>query len=348
MLVILNGVETIHKKFLARKIVAALNTFVVDGYTVDFAIEPFKVTSPTGEIVYCMAHGDQPATNKLLIDLDNDGVIDPEGNATFAKIIELQDKLFLEGGKTNHFYSVFIDLLYDFGITDTLNFPNSGGPTLRHPHGYDDVLENYNNRLGTTHVITGIFSKGFINKIKNDIGSENVIALNIIRNPSTCALLHRKTPDFYEDPGKELTLEEDLKKFKQSIINAAILSQLSDVITIKFEDIITAGKFTINNIDIPLPAGYDKHNEWLTVWENENVIPLNLVSSEELDSYNTLFQHYLSNEKTKATDMLEYINLLRTTPINEEQLLALGDIKMPEDIFVLLGYTPLTREDISE
>ena len=95
MLIILSGVETIHKKFLARKIIAALNTFTVDGYTVDFSIEPFKVTDSTGKIVYCMAHGDQPATNELLIDLDNDGVIDPAGNATFDKILELYNKFSL-------------------------------------------------------------------------------------------------------------------------------------------------------------------------------------------------------------------------------------------------------------
>jgi len=352
MLVILNGVETIHKKFFARKILAALNTFNVDGYNVDFNIEPFKVTDVNGKIVYCMAHGDQPGTNELLIDLDNDGVIDPEGNATFDKILELSDKLFLDGGRNNHFYGVFINIAYDLGLRDTLTFLETdepGIPALLHPHTYNDVLENYRNRLGTTHVITGIFSKGFIDKIKNDIGAENVTALNIIRNPSVCCLLHEKSADFYANPEKELTPEIDAKKLRQSLVNAAILAKSSDVITLKFEDIIREGKFRLNGVDIEVPFGYTPYLDWLTAWEKDNVVPLKIISEETLNAFNTEFQHFASKKSAGLTEEdATMTNAFRAEPISLEEIKTQFAKNMPENLFDTLGYDPLTIEEITE
>jgi hypothetical protein len=350
MLVILSGVETIHKKFFARKIVAALNTFTVDGYTVDFSIEPFKVTDSTGKIVYCMTHGEHPATNELLIDVDNNGVIDPAGNATFDKILDLYNKLLLDGGRYNHFYAIFIDLLHDLSITDTLDFSDSANPsdpTLRHPHTYADVLENYKNRLGTTHVITGIFSKGFIDKIKNDIGAENVIALNIVRNPSVCSLIHEKSVDYYANPEKDITPEIDAAKLEQSLANAAILAQASEITTLRFETIIQDGKFTVNGVEVSVPDGYSPANEWLTTWENDNVIPLKIVSEQTLDSLNTQLQHYASRKVAGLTEEgVAHINSLRSIPITMDEIKARLTANMPENLFAVMGYEPLTIDDI--
>jgi len=348
MLVILNGVETIHKKFFARKILAALNTFEVDGYTVDFSIEPFKVTDSTGKIVYCMAHDNQPATNELLIDLDNDGVIDPEGNATFDKILELNDKLFLTGGRNNHFSNFFIDLAHDFGITDTVDYgSNTPKIPLLHPHSYTDVLSNYENRLGTTHVITGIFSKGFIDSIRNDIGTENVTVLNIIRNPSTCILLNQKDDAYYANPEKNRTPELDARKLVYSIANAAVLAQFDDVTTIKFEDAIIAGKFIVNGIEVKVPAGYDNFNGLLTQWEHDNLIPLEIVSAETLDTINLEMQHYASRQiSSLTTDIVTYLNSLRSNAVTQAELETLMSENMPENLFTALGYEPLTYDDI--
>jgi len=350
MLVILNGVETIHKKFFARKILAALNTFEVDGYTVDFSIEPFKVTDSTGKIVYCMAHDNQPATNELLIDLDNDGVIDPEGNATFDKILELNDKLFLTGGRNNHFSNFFIDLAHDFGITDTVDYgSNTPKIPLLHPHSYTDVLSNYENRLGTTHVITGIFSKGFIDSIRNDIGPENVTVLNIVRNPSTCILLNPKDDEYYANPEKNRTLALDTRKLKYSLINSATLARYPDINTIKFEDIITAGKFTVNGVEVGVPAGYDNYNGILTQWEYDNLIPLNLVSPETLDATNIEMQHATStmvNSAVIGDDLKNYINSLRSTPVEVADIKRLMLQNSPENMFTDLGYEVLDYDDI--
>ena len=43
MLIIVCGSEGIHKKFLARKVIAAVNNFKVKNYSIDFNCYPFKV-----------------------------------------------------------------------------------------------------------------------------------------------------------------------------------------------------------------------------------------------------------------------------------------------------------------
>jgi hypothetical protein len=348
MLVILSGVETIHKKFFARKISAALNTFTVDGHMVDFSIEPFKVTDASGKVVYCMEHDDQPMTNELLVDLDNDGVFDPEGNATFEKITKLSDDLFLTGGRNNHFSNFFIDLAHDFGLTDTVDYgSNTPKIPLLHPHSYADVLANYENRLGDVHVITGIFSKSFIDSVRNDIGAENVTVINIVRNPSTCILLNRKDDEYYANPEKNRTPELDARKLVYSIANAAVLAQFDDITTIKFEDAIIAGKFIVNGIEVKVPTGYDNFNGLLTQWEHENLIPLEIVSAETLDTINLEMQHYASRQiSSLTTDIVTYLNSLRSNAVTQTELETLMSENMPENLFTALGYEPLTYDDI--
>lgn len=348
MLVILSGVETIHKKFFARKIIAALNRFVVDGYTVDFSIEPFTVTDPTGKVVYSPAIGDQPHTNELLIDVDNDGVIDPEGNATFEKILELNDSLFLTGGRNNHFSNFFIDIAHDFGITENVDYgSNTPKIPLLHPHSYADILANYENRLGDVHVITGIFSKGFIDSIRTDIGAENVTVINIIRNPSTCILLNRKDDAYYANPEKNRTPELDARKLVYSLANAAVLANFDDITTIRFEDIITDGKFTVNGVEVKVPAGYDNFNSILTQWEHNNLIPLEIISAETLEAISIELQHYASGHVSSLTEeIVTYINSLRATPATMSEIKSIMSTNMPENLFTALGYEPLTYDDI--
>jgi len=350
MLVILSGLETIHKKFIARKIIAALNTFTVDGYHVDFSIEPFKVTDTNGKIVYCMAQGDQPATNELMLDLDNDGVVDPEGIATFDKIVKMHDDLFLTGGRENHFNGVFLDLAYDYGLTDINEFSiDTTDTVLLHPHTYNDVLENYKNRICDTHVITGIFSKAFIDKIRADLGVQNVTALNIIRNPSTCILLNPKTDEYYEDPSKERTIESDNLKLMRSLENAIVLSDVDYVTTIKFEDIITTGKFMVNGVEVGVPDGYTNYNGILTQWEKENIIPLNLVLKADLEKENLDLENYIATHYIPVVDegVLNFLNNLRTIPFQSlDELHAVLLAKCPVNVFERLGYTPLSYDEI--
>ena len=348
MLVILSGVETIHKKFFARKILSALNRFVIDGYTVDFTIEPFLISDSEGNIVYRVAQQDSPAITSLLIDEENEGIARPEGNATFDKVNQLHNDLLLDGGRDNHFSNFFIDFAKDLGVTEIIDYSNNKAKIpLLHPHSYSDVLANYENKLGDVHVITGIFSRAFIEAIKNDIGSENVTVINIIRNPSTCVLLNQKEAGHYLDLTKNRTPELDYSKLGHSLANAAILARYDDINTIKFEDIIRDGKFTVNNVEVGVPVGYGNFNSILSTWEHTNLIPLEIVSVEMLESANTAFQQYAVDQAAKIDEeLLTYMNSLRYTPITLSELTNMVLTNCPNNLFNELGYEPLSYEEI--
>ena len=317
MLIILSGVETIHKKFFARQILAALNTYQVDGYTVTFKDQVPTVIDAEGNIWYKPVEGDQPAINKLLVDLDNDGVYDEAGNATFDKIQELNTRIFLDGVRDNHFSIMYNSLPYDFGVTDQLEFEIPEG--FQNPHSYQDILNNYNNRESENFVISGSFGKGFIDKIRSDIGAENVTAVNIVRNPSVCKVLHEKSSEYYEK-NITYTKEFDDAKLSVSIVNAVSLVRANDVITLRFEDILVNGNFTLLGKVISAPAGYTPYNQWLTQWEYDEHVLLGLCTPQELDEFNTMYQHLAS---------------------------TLGqDPKFPENVFDMLNYEPLTYEEI--
>jgi hypothetical protein len=321
VLIILSGAETIHKKFFARQIIAALNTFEVDGYTVTFKDHVPTVKDSSGTIVYKPAEGEDPGINHLLIDLDNDGVYDEAGNATFNKIMELNDRVFLAGVRDSHFAAIYVNTLYDFRVTSELVFEDYTNDYI-HPTSFESIMERYNTREFENYVISGSFSKGFIDKVRDTIGAENVTAINITRNPSVCALIHEK-PDAYYTKNSTYTRGFNQMKLSLSLTNNASLLRFDDIITYRFEDILRTGKFTVLGVEVDIPAGYTPYNEWLTVWEREEHVSLGLCSSDELDAFNEKFQHLTSS-----------------TPDGDQ------DPRLPENIFELTNYDPLDHDDI--
>lgn len=317
MLIILSGVETIHKKFFARQILAALNTFEVDGYTVTFKDHVPTVVDKDGTVVYQPAMDGNPGINHLLVDLDNDGVYDEAGNATFEKIQALNDRVFLSGVRDNHFAFIFATIPYDFEVTSQVEFDIPDG--YLHPHTYEDVLNNYRNRECENFVITGIFGKGFINKIREDLGNENVTVINIVRNPSVCRLIHEK-PEAYYIKNDTYTKEFNENKLSVSICQAASLARFSDITTLRFEDLLRDGKFTVLGKEVEIPFGYIAYNQWLTTWEMSEVVSLGLCTPAELNEFNEMYHHLAAS-------------------LNE-------DPRLPQDLFAMLDYDPLTYEEI--
>ena len=318
MLVILSGVETIHKKFFARKIIAALNKFNIDGYDIDFTKDPFEVGDKDGKLIYRPGSDTVEGVNHLLVDLDNDGKLDEVGYNTFVAINTFFEQVFLDGVRDNHFAFTFTDLPYDYGVSNELVFNTPEGGYV-HPHGYDDLLNNYKNRKTEYFVVTGSFSKGFIDSVKKDIGAENVLAVNITRNPSVCCLLHKK-PEAYYIKNTTYTDEFDDNKLSVSIVNSANLKRFDDVVTLRFEDMINEGKFTLNGVEIDLPDGYDDYNGLITLWEQENIVPDELVGPDVIESFNARF---LDLHKTDSEDS-----------------------RFPSNVFADLDYTPLTKDQI--
>jgi hypothetical protein len=353
MLIVLSGCETIHKKFFGRKIVGTLNKFYVDGHAVDFANDNFEVTDSTGALIHRASDGTVEGINDLIIN-QVDGSLNQEGHDTLMKIVKLHEDLLLTGSRNNHFGSAFLNLWYDYGIFKTPEDYARNSAGFLHPHTYADVLNNYRNRTYENFVITGIFSRYFIDSLKADLGADNVKVINIVRNPSVCFLLNEKSAEYYSvpHPTNFRTPVMDHKKLLWSIWNAHNLSRFDDVTTLKFEDIIKNGSFTVNGVSIGVPAGYDNHNKWLTVWEKDNIIKEKTVlpaSVLEFNKFLTDFAPYKIDHEftdlypnvTSRADFIQLINRIRDTSLTAD---AMDTI--PVDMFTALGYTPLAYNNI--
>lgn len=382
MLIILNGSETIHKRFFAREICAAMNTFSVDGYDVKFSNLEIIVRNSENVVVYQSPTAEFPEGITTLFVNEIDGSSNEIGKATFDKILELNTRIFQD----NHFSNIFADPLYDFGLVSTSN-AISGKTDIGYlgPYTYQDVLNNYNTREIDNIVITGIFSAGFIDKITEDLGSEEVVVVNIIRNPSTCYLLNEKESSYYTLINSTFTPMMDYNKLIQSLITTTILKNKSNVINLKFEDIVKTGKFQINNVEINSPTNHVYYNDNITEWEMDNVIPVSTVTPAMLDSFNTEFSNYylsLSNTEQIAfsvfdQEKLDNFNEVYNSSITAEQMNSIVELcagsssvkwqdaiilfnaiyqtnatieqfaaLFPMNMFDILGYTPLSYEEI--
>jgi hypothetical protein len=310
MLIILSGVETIHKKFIATNVVGRLNTFVVDGYNVNFINHVFKITDlRTNEVVFSAG---EDTIGSWLVD----------NNEVVANVVALQQTIFLEGLRDNHFRNIFVDILADYGIAEP-TFSNLGDEKLVQPHSYQDVIDNYNNRSYENFTITGSFSKVFVDRIRSELGAENVQVYNIVRHPSVSYLIQEKSPEYYQKYTGLLDAEMDHQKLMLSLVNCASLMRDPTIVTLRFEDMIRTGSFVINGKEVPVPEGYTIYNDWLTQWEFDNIVPLNLVNETAMTAF---------NQKMTSWGM-------ETARTGEGS-------QLPSNIFELLGYTPMSHKQI--
>lgn len=286
MLIILSGSETIHKKFFAKNIISALNTFTVDGFRVDFTKNPFEVYDSSNNLVW------KPNSDITSILNNEDGSLNHEMSTTIDKIIDLNESI-LSITKNNHFSDIFAKPLADFGLMsgDELFQANREDKGYIQIHTYQSILDMYSARPFENIVISGIFSKTFIERIKLDLGAENITVVNVIRNPAVCFLLNEKDDEYYAEKAP-WTPALDQIKLELSLITGSILKGIQDVITLKFEDILRDGYFTLNDINISIPADHESYNGILTKWEKDTVIPLNKVTKEHLDANNAFYLNY--------------------------------------------------------
>ena len=286
MLIILSGSETIHKKFFAKNIISAMNNFTVDGFRVDFTKNPFEVYDSSDNLVW------KPNTEVTHILNNEDGSLNHEMSITLDKIIELEETI-LSTVRDNHFSDIFSNPLIDYGLASGDYMFNSDRPNSGYTqdHSYQSIIDRYNARTIDVITISGIFSKTFIEKIKVDLGAENVLVLNIIRNPAVCFLLNEKDDEYYiEKAPWNTTL--DKMKLQNSILTGVILKNMPDVVTIKFEDILQNQGFEINGITIPIPNGHINFNNILTQWEKDTVIPLNKISPATFNINNEYYANF--------------------------------------------------------
>jgi hypothetical protein len=339
VLIILNGVETIHRKWFAEEIFKAMNTFTVENYTVKFVGNSYVVRNSTPRIVdatvVTLNEGGSTMSFEQIPVREGEVVFDTatnnnkllsfkEGGLILNKIEDLFNSFEFH---KQHFANVFVDLDHDFEFADEFEGELHLNETYCYPTGYDDLINNYKTRSVENYVISGGFSRATLTKIQEDLGESNVKIVNIIRNPCPCFIAHARPDSHFED-NPNYSEEYHHERLPKSIINAANLVQFRDVETIKFEDIAKNGKFSINGVEILFPPNHaTMYNEWLTSYERQLMDEILPTLPEErvnefISSYTERVALYQNFGSTKGVSWA------------------------PENIFEMLGYEPVDYETI--
>jgi len=272
--------------------------------------------------------GDKESINPLVPPVD---IVPLE---TQAKIKELNQRI-LDDESNNDFKNFFQDVEYDYGITDKLEFNTRWDSETAKDVTYQTIIDNYTNRAYDTFVITGTFSKGCIDKLRTDLGFENVQVLNITRNPSVAFMLNRKSPDFYT-ANPQSTPAWDTMKLEGSLFNCVNLKRFGDISTVKFEDLLSSGTMAIGNTIVNLPVEFVRYNQFITEYE-KTVIELEYETETALAAFNTKTTAYLQPEKADFDERMAEREKAFGRKFNYVDF-----IQWPNNFFTDLGYTSLT------
>lgn len=327
MLIILNGIETVHKKYISACITTALNNFKVGDYTIKVTHTDVSNTIEVYDQNNVLVHSADGTTNTLY--KNSDGSVNDSGLAVWASINQFVDTTLRNTQNASHYANVFVNLNYDFGLTSVLETDQKPSTMYVNDTSYQGVLNNYNNRLWENFVITGSFGKWFIDKIKNDLGEANVQVINIIRNPSTAFYLNQKDTSYYTvlKPGNTTlrTPELDYNKLVESILNSAILKDVPNVTTVSFEDILTSGNISVLGKDCPVNMFHQNYNDIITVYEQSSILTYIKITDQQLATFNNEFSNFAYyTVSMRSEDLLETwkIQIDPNTSYTIDQLLA--------------------------
>lgn len=363
MLVIQNGAETIGNQYIATQLYTHLNNFrriPVEKYFVDFTTPDLEIYDANDTLVY-RANSD---ITTLLV--GRDGNLDDYGNAILKVALDLKeskykptitpaftakDVLASKGPAKVRMNFGYLELDFNYepvGATDMEERMQNQADI------YAKIINDYNTRAADQPylIVTGSFSKVFIEKFRQDLGADNVLVLNITRNPSAMYLMHFSTDmpaDFDDanknDPTTELAprifdasnsakySDSYSRHFFFNIVNSITVSQLPYAVNVKFEDIIRDGGFTFKGVRIPVE--YTAFNNWITTKENDKLSanPSDLTdvnvnaANQSFSSFVDLRQ--IADQSKLKTDVPDFSNS-----------------NFPGNFFTPLGYSPLTRTDI--
>lgn len=278
-----------------------LTNYIIGGYKVDFSKWPTEIYDKTNELVHRYHYDDVEGVD-VLSKL-------PNGQTVIDAVNNFEDEYIINANKTNHYHDHYYDGGADFGLSD-----NS------HDGDFKEFLDTYKSKKTKHHIVSGLFSRTFVEKIRKYLGKDNVIVYNIIRNPSV-AFLYDNEPVLPEKVLEELK-QPDLKlgtNLFSSTISAYTLSQLDYVKTIKYEDLIKQDSIDINGTTVKL-SRHIAHNSYIASYEKEMFESVALERKDQLELFNNVF----SNVHTYS------------------------DItQLPDNLFEVLGYEPLTYEQIS-
>jgi len=224
----------------------------------------------------------------------------------------------LDSTTDNHYKMKFRAIMADYGIQQDALFPEGGN--------YNEFIQRYNARQHEHHVVSGSFSKTFVNMITADIDKVEVI--NITRNPSVSYLLDTIAVDDHAPYNTNMNLKLLKKRYNTSTIQQVGLRSLSNVTTIKFEDILESGIITVNKKPIPIPISYSKFNKYITRHEYITTDTC-CITSTDIDKFNQAYSNF---------------NLVFSN--GRDDVPAAIIPKLPKNMFTELNYTPLTYDEI--
>lgn len=345
MLVIISGVETTGKKLFASEVLSKMSGDIdlIGGFKLSLKTHPYEILSPKGKVVFRAGYDADPGVNTLLVDASKKGALNEAGVKVLKNAEDLYNAIVLDNGREGHLKDVFVNIYYDYGIVKISKFfEHPMGDPIRRITYETDIIEAYRNRKSPVYAISGSFGKHVIDRVRQELGAENVFVLNIIRNPSVCYLLNEKPADQYsKEQLVNRTPEMDREKLKRSLFNAIHLKSFEDITTVRFEDILSSGKFTVAGVELEIPEHLKSSNGFLTDAEKAEFIPLGTVDSNSLDAFNTEYSNY-QHLPEAVGEKLDFLNREQGTNFTREDI----DAMLPSNVFAELGYEPMTRDEI--
>ena len=344
MLVILNGSKTIDKKMLRRKVFTALNEKKVNGYCYSYQNDVLEILDSDSNVVYRpFSNFDQNNSIDVLPSVET-LVINKNGKLIVEEFLEFQNNNFSGLSDDNFYYNQeFLDFLYEMGYSKTSNFDLPDGEAnfcaninfgSEYRSDYDKLIKNYHNRDCEYYVICGTIGKYVINKLQNDLGSDNVRVINITRNPSVTRIMHEKPEGYYNlQENSDLDYESDLSDMFVSTLNNYWLKKLDYVDTFKYEDILINGYFEFLGKKIYLPKTHINYNNLITNYEKNHTLASTKVNKEDVLKMNEM-QTNLHNF---------FLNQENYSEINKEPYFLKN---VPNNLFEELGYDVLNLDEV--
>ncbi len=348
MLLILSGVQSIDKQKLSQIILSQLQEKSIGQYTVSLK-KPFMEIYEQDKLVYRPYTFEEEYNDEPLSDLEDDSTgLKLTGKRKFLESIqeideelikqfnEYRENFITDIGK-NCLGTMYSDPSYDLGITNLPDYKIENQNFLfRDRNSYSEIIENAKKKPFT--LITGSFSKCFIDDVIGDLGLDNVKVLNVVRNPSVSFLLNYRSEDFFNS---EIEKKDNDLNYVEGYVSSVILQKLNYVETIKFEDIISSGFISINGTKVHLTYEYEKYNSLITKKERFKLMSHNDLSKINLQKNNSMMLDF----------KLEHLNSLNVYDKEPEELRN-DDLtpeqfeKVPKNFFSPFNYEPLTYEQI--
>lgn len=340
MLVVLTGAETIGKRLISSSLILGLNTFKTSdstgGYVIEYSFDDnleliIKLLDPStdsGEFIYSKHSEEIGVDHKYYKAIDN--------------AMCQYEQIFKDGSKQWYKFESNVDVLYDYNIIDSAELPIIDP---EHMSSWRTSIEDdYKKSPLQNHVISGTFSVKFLDDLYSKFG-DDLVVINIIRNPSVSWLLDYKAPMYYQNMPADYNTSQliDQDKYLDGLLTGLLLLDRAYIKTLRFEDIIAnnsvfhvgwgpkASRIVISNIY----KGYKQFNDVLTEYESTHIQGEVYLEehNEKLKKFNPLEWHTLEDLREGVPESMTTEDLISVMPSG--------------DLFAKYGYKPLNYKEIT-